>query len=32
MKSINTNIVSVEKISSANASCMYHSASCMYHV
>ncbi len=31
MKSINTNIVTVEKISSANASCMYHSVSCMYH-
>ncbi len=31
MKSINEKVVSVEKISSVSASCMYHSVSCMYH-
>lgn len=32
MKSINTNVVTIEKISTTNSSCMYHSVSCMYHV
>lgn len=32
MKSVNTNVVTVEDDENVNASCMYHNVSCMYHV